>query len=167
MSFVLQNWVGELSFMQQSVLLTAIRGADTLPKRHVSKYLLRWYRRCILTCAFEKVIHKTAHEPCTGNFTGSIPSTMSLDDLWRTYLQDVDSIPHHFHLHVLHASEILGYKHPEKEIKYWWLLFYGHAVQDLHLRPETEEEMDKRLGDNRDQWMTAGGQHEVWHESGK
>lgn len=165
MSFVIQDWVGNLSFMQQSVLLTAIRGADTLPKRHVSKYLLRWYRRCILICAFEKVIHKTPDEPCTGNFTGSVP--MGLEDLWRTYLQDIDSVPHHFHLHVLHASEILGYKHIDSPIRAWWSMFYRHAVQDMHVRPESEEEMDRRLGDSRDQWMEAGGQHEVWHESGK
>jgi len=39
--------------MQQSVLLTAVRGPDGLPKYHSSKYLLRWYRRCILLSAMD------------------------------------------------------------------------------------------------------------------
>ena len=36
---VTQFWVHELTFMQQSVLLTAIRGPDGLPKDHISKTL--------------------------------------------------------------------------------------------------------------------------------
>lgn len=162
MGMVLQPWVSHLSFMQQSVLLTAIRGADTLPKKHVSKYLLRWYRRCILICAFEKVIHRTPHEPCTGNFTGAIPRDWQLDYLMDSYLQDVDAIPHHFHLHVVHAAEILGYQHYEVQTKVFWSAFYERAVQDMHMRPESKEEMERRLGDKREDWLAAGGQHEAF-----
>jgi hypothetical protein len=37
MSSVIQPWVSEIPFMQQTVLLTAIRGSDGCPKRHPSK----------------------------------------------------------------------------------------------------------------------------------
>lgn len=51
-----QPWVHQLSVMQQSVLLSAIRGPDGLRKNHVSKLLLRWYRRCILISAFDRMV---------------------------------------------------------------------------------------------------------------
>ena len=159
---VLQEWLSNISFMQQSVLLTAIRGADTLPKKNISKYLLRWYRRCILICAFENKVHHTMHESCTGNFTGAVPASLTRDMLVDEYLQDVDAIPHHFHLHVVHAAEIIGYKHPITETRDWWYSFYRRAVQDLHLNPESEVQMDKRLEDNREDWFEAGGQHEAF-----
>ena len=47
MSTVLQPWVSGLTFMQQTVLLTAIRGPDGVPKYGPTKMLLRWFRRCI------------------------------------------------------------------------------------------------------------------------
>src|SRR5262245_28467293 len=45
---VLQDWVQERPFMQQTVLLTAIRGPDGIAKYSSVKLLLRWYRRCVL-----------------------------------------------------------------------------------------------------------------------
>lgn len=52
MGSVVQPWVGDLTMMQQSVLLTAVRGPDGLAKYHPVKYVLRWYRRCILLSSF-------------------------------------------------------------------------------------------------------------------
>lgn len=54
MGTVLQNWVTDLTFMQQTVLISAVRGPDGLRKDHPVKILLRWYRRCILISAFDK-----------------------------------------------------------------------------------------------------------------
>src|SRR5690606_1349351 len=53
---VLQNWLMELPLMQQTVLLTAIRGPDGLAKYHPVKKVLRWFRRCILLSAMDKKI---------------------------------------------------------------------------------------------------------------
>lgn len=153
---VLQGWLEGLTLMQQSVLLTAIRGADTVPKYHISKYLLRWYRRCILVSAFERCVITDPHDPRGGSFTGPIGSD-SLDDVASAYLKSVDEMPHHFHLHLVHAAEILGYKHPDLEIRHWWNEFYNAAVRDMHLHPETETELDRRLGDNLEQWQNLGG----------
>jgi len=41
MTTVLQPWVEKLPMMQQTVLMTAIRGPDGLPKYGNVKYLLR------------------------------------------------------------------------------------------------------------------------------
>lgn len=158
MPSVLQSWVEELSFMQQSVLLTAVRGADGLNKYHPSKYVLRWFRRCIMFSAFDKVVLDSPYDKRGGNFTGPIDPYESLDDLAKDYFAHIDEIPHHFHLHVVHAAEILGYKHPHAAVRGWWHYFYSQAAKDMHLRVESENEMDYRLGDNLKQWQTVGGE---------
>lgn len=146
---VLQGWVQELSFMQQSVLLTGIRAPDTLRKNHPAKLLMRWYRRCILVCAFDRVVHLTPDEPCGGKFTGPITDIHALAE---SYLTDVDEIPHHFHLHLLHGAEILCYKHPRDTVAAFWSTFYVRGVNDMHLRTETMQEMDTRLSDDEIEW---------------
>jgi len=155
---VLQDWVQELTFMQQSVLLTAIRGCDGLAKYHTSKFLLRWYRRCVLYSAFSQKVIADPYEDDKGNFTGKIPKDKfpTIESLFKSYLDNVDDIAHHFHMHVIHASEILGYKHPNPAIRNQWHQFYLDCCRDLHMQPETEEHMDKRLGDSREQWLASG-----------
>ena len=150
MSSVLQPWVEKLSFMQQSVLITATRGPDGLEKNHIAKMLLRWLRRCYLYCAFTHEIYSDPYEKGGGSFTG--PCACDLAQATETYFQKVDEVPHHFHLHLMHAAEILGYKHPESWIRDWWYDFYAAIVKDAHLNVETEEQLDYRLGDSKKQW---------------
>lgn len=158
MDLVLQPWLANLTFMQQTVLLTAIRGPDSIEKYHDVKFLLRWYRRCILYSALDRCIWDN---PCArggGSFTG--PSSNGSVDYWEveldrfvdSYLRSLDAIPHHFHMHLMHAVEILGYKHPTERTKTWWCNVYLRFVNDMHLCPEPEEMMDYRLGDKFDQW---------------
>lgn len=78
MTSVLQPWVEDLTMMQQSVLLTTVRGPDGLPKYHCSKYLLRWYRRCILLSAMDRRILADPCEKNGGSFTG--PSVEAIPD---------------------------------------------------------------------------------------
>lgn len=194
MATVLQPWVSELTLMQQTVLLTAIRGPDGLPKYGPTKQLLRWYRRCVLISAMDQCVLQDPLQPGGGSFTGpSIDLTtlqnkaadrararddafppahyhMTLEqaiddqldeDGWEPlihevvghYLRELDAIPHHFQLHLLHAAEIVGYKHPDRRVRGWWLQTYERLVHDMHLWPETEEQLDRRLGDNRNQWL--------------
>ena len=60
---VTQDWVNSISLMQQTVLLSAIRGCDGISKRHKSKALVKWYRRCILISAFDGRTQTTPYEP--------------------------------------------------------------------------------------------------------
>lgn len=150
---VLQDWVHNLTFMQQSVLIAATRGPDGLHKDHVAKQILRWLRRCYLISAFDRRALTDPAENGGGLFTG--PVDRPLDEVASDYLRSVDEIPHHFHLHLMHAAEILGYKHPDREIGAWWSRFYLRMVNDAHLCPETEERMDIRLGDNQASWRAA------------
>jgi hypothetical protein len=172
MTSVLQEWVTDLPMMQQTVLITAVRGPDGLPKYHATKFVLRWYRRCILLSALDGKVLTDPAEPNGGSFTGpsvdtahyeggrypGAPSTWSEDmDVHVTeYLRSLDEVPHHFQLHLMHAIEIVGYKHPDPGIRRWWHHVYVRLVHDMHLWPETEEQLDQRLGDTREGWLARG-----------
>lgn len=166
---VTQDWVHTLTLMQQSVLLTAVRGPDGLPKYHATKWLLRWYRRCILRSSFLGTVITDPYSNDGGSFLGASIDPRDLavlpvdergprwetamDDRVTEYLQGLDEVPHHFQLHLLHAAEIVGYKHPDPRIRGWWNRVYLRLVHDMHLFPESEEQLDDRLGDSRSGWL--------------
>jgi hypothetical protein len=162
---VLQEWVWSLSFMQQTVLLTAVRGPDGLPKYGGVKMLLRWYRRCILVSSLDGEVIQNPYDDRGGSFMGPSYkkrwSTVTPGHSWQTemsyilsdYLRELDAIPHHFQLHLLHSFEIVGYKHPVKEIREWFREAYYRLVHDMHLWPETEQQLDERLNDTRAGWL--------------
>lgn len=145
--------------MQQTVLLAAIRGPDGLPKYGSVKMLLRWYRRCVLLSAMDG---KVLSDPCSdngGSFTGpslGVPITFwetGMDTHADQYMRELDAIPHHFQMHFMHATEILGYKHPELRTRKWWHTLYVRLVNDMHVHPESEAALDERLGDSRSGWL--------------
>lgn len=161
---VTQPWTHGLTFMQQTVLLTAVRGPDGIPKYGAIKMLLRWYRRCILISSLDNAILNNPYEPLRGgSFMGASYDwppglhdgdwAKRMDGIVTQYLRDVDAIPHHFHLHLMHSFEIVGYNHPDQSIRSWFRSVYERLVHDMHLWPETEEQMDRRLGDSREQWL--------------
>lgn len=151
---VLQDFVLDLSFMQQSVLIAAVRGPDGIRKNHPVKVLCRWLRRSFLLSAFEGKPILDPYAKGGGSFTGPCRNedVKSLEHAMDLYLESVDEIPHHFQLHFMHAAEILGYKHSDPNVRNWWLNCYNKLVNDAHLFPETEEQMDKRLGDIEANW---------------
>ena len=157
---VLQPWVCDLTFMKQSVLMSAVRGPDTLHKRHSAKDLLRWYRRCIFYSAFEKKIFTSPFEQGGGSFTGPCNYT-NMIDVVENYMMSLDEVPHHFHMHLIHAVEILGYDHPNIIIREFWNMFYFRLVNDLHLRVEPKEDMNRRLGDNEEDWKKSEGRWDM------
>jgi len=164
---VLQDWVMELPFMQQTVLLTAIRGPDNTPKYGPVKMLMRWYRRCVLLSAMDGRALTDPYETNGGSFTGpslevapkdrlkgsNIEWEGAMDLLVDRYLQTVDALPHHFHLHFMRAAAIIGYKHPDRRIRDWWFTVYVRFCRDMHVNCERLGDMDRRLGDSRAQWL--------------
>ena len=154
MPSVVQEWVHDLPIMQQSVLLAAIRGPDGLPKNHVSKFVLRWYRRCVLLSALHGkpgvgAIIARPDEEGGGSFTGPScgPKTpyANFFEVVDAYFDNIDEVPHHFQLHLMHAAQILCYKHPSLLIRAHWCEFYLTAVADMHLHTESEYDLDARL----------------------
>lgn len=167
MPIVTQNWTHDLTCMQQTVLLTAVRGPDGVAKYHPVKYLIRWFRRCTLLGALDHNVFENPYDPRGGSFTGpSYEWPPNLDHDWtekmnsvvEKYLQSLDELPHHFQLHLMHAAEIIGYKHPDNRIRDWWNWLYLELVKDMHLSPETEPELDYRLGDSESQWRSSSSE---------
>ena len=158
---VLQNWVEDLTLMQQTVLLTAVRGPDGTPKYGPVKLLQRWYRRCVLKSAMDGKALTNPYDNNGGSFTGPSIDQDHLQKQWEEsmnnlvgeYIKSLDALPHHFQLHFLHAAEIIGYKHPDERIRVWWCSVYHRLVHDMHLHAENEQEMDDRLGDSREKWL--------------
>lgn len=151
---VVQSWVTSLSLMQQTVLLTSIRGPDTVRKFHAAKILYRWLRRCLLLSAFDRKPLLDPDEPGGGSFIGPCKDAKitNLGHAVDEYFRVVDELPLHAHLHLVHASEILGYKHPVASIRYFWHSLYLKFAKDFHMTPETEDQMNRRLGDRIEDW---------------
>lgn len=162
---VTQQWVHGLTYMQQSTILTAIRGPDNSPKYAPPKMLLRWFRRCILVSALDGVVLSDPKDPRGGSFTGpSIGTSVEENRMsWPTamekhvhdYIQHLDAVPAHFQRHFMHAVEILGYKHPDQDIQMFWYELYIRLCREMHVGPETEDQLDRRLGDNLSDWLST------------
>lgn len=76
--------------------------------------------------------------------------TVTEDDLIgyiKILFSDIDSYPLHFILHLFHAIEIVGYKHPDEETRTFWHQVYLDFGKIIHFNPEIEDVLDKRLSD--------------------
>jgi hypothetical protein len=159
MSSVLQEWVMKLPMMQQSVLLSAMRGPDGVSKHHPSKGLCKWFRRCIVISAFDKRALDNPYDKNGGSYTG--PSILEPDNgdweepmnaVAKEFMGSQDNLPQHYYLHMLHAFEIVGYKHSDERIRRWWNQVYQRLAHDMHFHGETEAELDARLNDDEAAW---------------
>lgn len=158
MPSVLQEWVHDVPFMQQSVLMSAMRNADMVEKGHPSKDLVRWYRRCVVLSAFDRKALLDPSDPGGGSYTGPTPDIEKAAD---DFLRARDGMSLHYYAHAMHAFQIVGVNHPEPWIAAFWRRVYFRMAHALHLYPEPDEELEKRLSDNLETWKAredrAGG----------
>lgn len=132
MSVVIQDWVCELPWKHQTVLLMALRGCDRQPKESDAKYCVRCLRGAVVKPIGDA--EKFLVDPAT------IPWCV------EPFQMDLDAYPVHWLVHFIHAIGVIGYKHPDETIRRKWLEAYVALVKALHFHPETESEMDERLG---------------------
>lgn len=150
---VFPDWMLKLPMQQQSVLVLAARGPDGISKGHPCKAIVQAYRAMVLKAAYRGRLLRPGE-------TGS--DFMSLDrfsdaESWQhavnAFFTTIDALPHHYLMHLMHGAEILGFKHPDVIFQERWSGFYVSCCDDMHVAPETEAEMDRRLGDwNRQHW---------------
>lgn len=135
---VLRSWVTErLTLQMQGTILTAIRGPDNEAKESPSKPVVRAYRCVVL---------KNARNFEPGDtFMGDGSGTIT-PEACRAFFKNHDQSPHHWIMHMIHSAEIVGYFHPNPEVARHWLGFYHKACDDLHMNPETKEQLTQRLG---------------------
>jgi hypothetical protein len=137
-SGILQPWVAQLELRLQGVLLTVVRGCDTVPKEDPSKDLSRAIRGAML--------HTHVADATQSR---SFIETCEPEELSRRIVEVIkshDQLPRHFIMHLIHAIEILGYKYPEDSQRKVWHQGYSLFCHYLHMNPETERQMDQRLG---------------------
>lgn len=145
---VFQDWLFDLTMQQQSVLVLACRGPDGIAKFHPTKEIVCRYRAAVIKAAYlgrPMLVDE-------GDDTTFMTLRYFSDDahwvpMMRLFFDHVDSLPHHYYMHLMHGAQIVDYKHPIPLFRGRWGDFYERCCRGLHLRPETEEEMDVRLGD--------------------
>jgi len=134
MPSILKDWVTHLGLRHQGVLLSAIRGCDGVPKDDPSKALVLVLRDVLLN----------AYDPKPSSFIEHVSDGYELRARMRPVLKSHDHYPVHYITHLMYAAEIIGYKWPE-EARFYWLWFYEQLCKGLHVNPETEKQMDRRL----------------------
>lgn len=149
-------WCRYLTVQQQSVLLLATRGPDGAEKHHPCKDVQRAYRATVLVAAkYGRMIEYGEHVDnfmSLRSFGNDIQWAAEVDN----WFNNIDCIPHHFSMKLLHATEILGYMHPDERFRERWLAFYMRGVHELHLSPESELQLRMRLSDwRRADWPTV------------
>lgn len=139
MDSVIQEWLADcnLTWKQQTVLLTSLRGFDGGSKSDIGKKLTRRLRKTIL---------KNAAGTETTSF---MKADMTLDEV-EIFADDSGKYPMHFYMHVTHACEIIGYKHPDPDIREWFQNAYLIICRGVHMNPESSADCDFRLRDGVD-----------------
>lgn len=132
---VLKDWVMRLTLREQGTLLTAIRGCDLTPK-----YPLDSPERSIVAAIRYAVmvpfdLREVDSE--SGCFMLSRPPALFKPS-------SIGHYPQHWHSHILHAIEVIGYRHPCHAIAAQWQEIYHSMVSSLHLNPESHEDMHYR-----------------------
>lgn len=139
MTSVLQPWVMDLPLRHQGTLLAAVRNCDNVPKQpydSTSRQLVAYLRYTFLVPADPREI---GYE---GAFLQESHPTQ-----WKA--SDIGHLSEHFYSHLMHAYEVVGYEHPEKEIRDYCRYVYRKLVENLHLSPESREAMNARLTEDR------------------
>lgn len=135
---VVQDWLAErLTFKQQAVVLSALRGCDGTAKEDKSKALTRSFRSAILNPA------ENTHPD--NSFMWVDPDLVEKAEY---FVRHTDHYPVHWVLHFAHACEIVAYKHPVQSTANFWANVYIGICIAFHMKPETLAECDHRLRDN-------------------
>lgn len=135
MPSVLQPWLEKIPIRMQSTLVLGLRGPDTHVAPHV-KTIGRWLRGL-------------AFKP--GN-PDNVKEFMRLEPPERIVekgptAKELEFCTQHYYSHLMHACEVVGYRHPDADVRnHAWLLFRDMAAC-MHLPIESRESFEDRLCD--------------------
>lgn len=142
MASVLRDWVMELPLREQATLLTAIRGCDLTPKYPLDspeRQLVAAIRFAVLNPADMREVDTP------GGFMRTSPPEVRMGFKPSAF----GHYPLHWVSHVMHACEVLGYRHPEPMFKHEWRRLYESFCRMLHVLPEPFEAFVQRLSEDR------------------
>jgi hypothetical protein len=145
---VFQDWLFGLTMQQQSVLVLACRGPDGIAKFNPCKQIVARYRATVLKAAYlGRPMRVDEGDDTTFMTLIGFSDSGQWAAIVREFFDHVDSLPHHYYLHLAHGAQIAGYKHPEHIFRQRWREFYFRCCDDMHMHPETEADLDARLSD--------------------
>lgn len=148
---VLQDWVMELPLRAQGTLTTGVRGCDLAPKNpkcidekygcstgeeSAERGLTSFLRYCFMVPADPREVD------IPGAFFCSYPPAN-----WKP--SQFGHYPEHWYAHIMHCFEVVGYCHPDERVATLAEQIYLRLVRNLHLYPETKEQMFERLTEDR------------------
>lgn len=116
---VLQSWVSELSFKNQTLLLSAIRGPDGVGKSNKVKDVLKYYRAAVLKEA--------------DVLSGFMSSERPTEEIVDKFVKDIEEYPLHWVMHFYRATAIVAIYNNEQPM--FWQDLYVRLAKRLHLRP--------------------------------
>lgn len=145
MQSILQPWVMELPLREQGTLMTAVRGCDFEAKTWDStgvayspgRRLTAFIRFCFMVPADPREVGL-----CEGAFMMPEPPNPFKPS-------EFGHLPQHWYSHVMHACEIIAYRHPIQDISLTAYGLYASMVNNMHLNIETFEQMEMRLSEDR------------------
>lgn len=70
------------------------------------------------------------------------------DEQIKEFIDYLDALPVHYITHFAYACEIVGYYHPNKDIREMWNNIYLVICRNFHMTSESKEENEQRLSDN-------------------
>jgi hypothetical protein len=131
--FVLQDWVSIVGLKMQSILLSGLRAPDQ--KTIAVKKCVRWLRgKC-----------QKDGDPVKQSYMKQVEINEAL--IWAA-MDELEYLPVHYVHHFADSFAVLGYFHPEVEVKKYALLAHNLvAIELFHFKPETETEFCYRHRD--------------------
>jgi hypothetical protein len=136
---VVHDWVHGLTFQMQALLMTTVRGPDGNKKHNTAKSIIRYFRGSVIKAA-GKWYGKNDNDFMWGEYS-------RFHNYVKAFWDDHDEYPHHFIMHLVHCAEVLGYYHPDSDVRHHWHIFYLKACESFHMHPEEKHQMDRRLND--------------------
>lgn len=147
---VVQEWVDNVPPRGQGTLMTGIRGCDLAPK--IPGGIDEQYGCSTGECSAERglvaFLRFLVLNPAD-------PREVGIDGAWfqpeppKFKPSQFGHYPLHWYGHLMHCFEVCGYYHPDPEQRAKALGIYQRLVKNLHLNPETKEQMDTRLLEDR------------------
>jgi len=130
----------ELPLREQGTLLTVVRGCDLTPKFPLDspeRKLVAWLRGSFMVPADPREVDVENGSFMSHKFPiGFKPSC-------------VGHYPQHWVMHIVHAIEIIGYRHPITAWRVPAYNLYLEFCRSLHITAERYTEMIERLSEDR------------------
>lgn len=138
MSSVLQDWVMHLTLREQGTILAAVRGCDLAPKSAAAneRQLVAYLRWVALVPADPREVN------IEGAFMQDHPPRS-----WRA--SEFGHYPQHWYAHLMHAFEVVAYRHPYDTERANARYIYQKFATNLHLNPEPREVFILRMTEDR------------------